>query len=179
MPTMAPRYAYATLFDWVNFRARVATMRSVSACDGSCAFSRIREAGGAARAVRTYLLVLRHNVLEQLRVDLRVVAFLLHENAVYRPDLDVCWFIGRVDLRTRMMQKSIMMLRYQHTWSTQYFPPFFLPRTSRASGEYPGAIIPSETSREMIRAVARSHGAESAMKSPKEDILSAPVRLGG
>ena len=35
-------------------------------------------------------------------------------------------------------------------------------------------MIPSETSREMIRAVARSQGAESAIKSPKDDIRSAP-----
>lgn len=35
-------------------------------------------------------------------------------------------------------------------------------------------MIPSETSREMIRAVAKSQGSDSAMKSPKEDILSAP-----
>jgi hypothetical protein len=43
---------------------------------------------------------------------------------------------------------------------------------------YPGAIIPSDTSREMMRAVARSHGAERAIKSPKEDIRSAPDQLG-
>jgi len=36
-------------------------------------------------------------------------------------------------------------------------------------------MIPSETSREMMRAVARSHSADNAMKSPKEDIRSAPV----
>ncbi|KIJ20590.1 hypothetical protein PAXINDRAFT_160155 [Paxillus involutus ATCC 200175] len=47
--------------------------------------------------------------------------------------------------------------------------------TSRASGVYPGEITPSETSLEIIFAVARSQGAERAMKSPKDDIRSAPV----
>ncbi len=59
---------------------------------------------------------------------------------------------------------------------TQYFPPFFFARTSSASGEYPGAMIPSDTSREIMRAVARSQGAERAMKSPKEDMRSAPEK---
>jgi hypothetical protein len=35
--------------------------------------------------------------------------------------------------------------------------------------------MPSETSREMMRAVARSQGSDSATKSPKEDIRSAPI----
>jgi hypothetical protein len=60
------------------------------------------------------------------------------------------------------------------TSRTQYFPPFFLERTSRASGEYPGAIIPSDTSREIIFAVARSQGADNPIKSPKDDMRSAP-----
>ena len=42
---------------------------------------------------------------------------------------------------------------------------------------YPGAMIPSDTSREMVRAVARSHGAARAIKSPKEDMRSTPDRL--
>lgn len=45
---------------------------------------------------------------------------------------------------------------------------------SSASGSYPGAMIPSETSREMILAVATSQVCERAMKSPNEDMRSAP-----
>src|SRR6266436_2813626 len=36
--------------------------------------------------------------------------------------------------------------------------------------------MPSDTSREIIFAVARSHGAERPIKSPKDDIRSAPIR---
>lgn len=60
------------------------------------------------------------------------------------------------------------------TWRTQYFPPFFFFKMSRASGSYPGAMIPSDTSREMILAVATSQVWERAMKSPNEDMRSAP-----
>ncbi|KAF9409034.1 hypothetical protein HW555_011483 [Spodoptera exigua] len=45
---------------------------------------------------------------------------------------------------------------------------------SNASGVYPGATIPSETSREMIRAVMASHSSDIATKSPNELIRSAP-----
>lgn len=65
--------------------------------------------------------------------------------------------------------------RGEVTSRTQYFPAFFFFSTSSASVEYPGAITPSETSLEMIFAVARSHGADRAMKSPNEDIRSAPT----
>lgn len=64
--------------------------------------------------------------------------------------------------------------RDEHTSSTQYFPPFFFDRIASASGEYPGAMIPSETSRDMISAVARSQGSERPMKSPNDDMRSAP-----
>ncbi len=37
--------------------------------------------------------------------------------------------------------------------------------------------MPSDTSREIIRAVARSQGAERATKSPKDDIRSAPEEI--
>ena len=37
-------------------------------------------------------------------------------------------------------------------------------------------VFPSQTSREIMRMVARSQGADSATKSLKEDIRSAPMR---
>ena len=56
--------------------------------------------------------------------------------------------------------------------------PFFLAdRISRASGSYPGAMIPSDTSLFKIIAVGTSHTSERATKSPNEDILSAPLAL--
>ena len=48
---------------------------------------------------------------------------------------------------------------------------------SSASGSKPGAITPSETSLLIIFAVAASHTSERAIKSPKDDILSAPLAL--
>ena len=41
-------------------------------------------------------------------------------------------------------------------------------------GRYPGAIMPSDTSLDMILAVATSQASDRAIKSPKDDILSAP-----
>ena len=58
-----------------------------------------------------------------------------------------------------------------------YAPFFFDLRISRASGSYPGAIIPSETSRLIILAVVTSHTSERAIQSPKDDIRSVPLAL--
>lgn len=44
-------------------------------------------------------------------------------------------------------------------------------------GSYPGAMTPSDTSLLMILAVELSHTSDREMKSPKEDIRSAPLAL--
>jgi len=62
----------------------------------------------------------------------------------------------------------------RRTCKTQYFPPFFFLKISSASSSYPGAITPSETSLEIIFAVGVSTLWDRAMKSPKDDIRSAP-----
>ena len=49
--------------------------------------------------------------------------------------------------------------------------------SSRASGSYPGAITPSDTSRLISFAVSTSQTSDREMKSPKEDMRSAPLAL--
>ena len=50
-------------------------------------------------------------------------------------------------------------------------------RKENASGSYPGAITPSDTSLLITSAVAASHTSDREIKSPKEDIRSAPLAL--
>ena len=50
-------------------------------------------------------------------------------------------------------------------------------KSSRASGSYPGAITPSDTSRLISFAVSTSQTSDREMKSPKEDMRSAPLAL--
>lgn len=121
---------------------------------------------------KTYRGALRDDVTEERSVNLSVVPALLELDTIDLFGLNFPWSISRVDLG-RCKQKGPNMID-KYTSRTQYFPAFFLESTSSASGEYPGAIIPSETSREMILAVAKSQGADSPMKSPKEDMRSAP-----
>lgn len=121
----------------------------------------------------TDLLIFRDDVLEKRAVDLPIISFLLEVNAINLLCLDGGRNVGRVDLQNGSVTRHLCLGKLD-TWRTQYLPAFFLRRTSRASGEYPGAMIPSDTSREMIRAVAKSQGADNAMKSPNDDIRSAP-----
>lgn len=63
-----------------------------------------------------------------------------------------------------------------HTYKCDGNPlPSF--KSSNASGSYPGAMTPSDTSRLINFAVATSHTSDREIKSPKEDILSAPLAL--
>lgn len=107
--------------------------------------------------------------------DLRVVAALLEVDTVDHLRLALRGDIVLVHLHRPNISDSLERLGIERTWRIQYLPPFFLPRISRASASNPGAITPSDTSLEMILAVARSHVADNAMKSPKLDILSAPL----
>ena len=56
-------------------------------------------------------------------------------------------------------------------------PFFFDFKISSASSSYPGAMIPSDTSCWISFAVATSQTSESEIKSPNDDILSAPLAL--
>ena len=56
-------------------------------------------------------------------------------------------------------------------------PFFFVFNISKASSVNPGAITPSETSLFIKFAVSISHISDNAIKSPNDDILSAPLAL--
>lgn len=105
MPMIAPRYAYATLFDWVYFSARVATMRSVSAWLGS--YNSINS-DSSVDCCTTYLLILRDDVLEQLGVDLGIVALLLHMDAVHLASLDLGRLVVRVHLQNAVLAALLL-----------------------------------------------------------------------
>jgi hypothetical protein len=113
-----------------------------------------------------HVFVLADDIFENFGLDLGVVPFLLQRYAVHLPCLHAAGNIVRIDLRRNVNAAYLGMITLWCTCNTQYFPPFFFPKISSASGEYPGAMTPSDTSREMMRAVARSQGVESAMKSP-------------
>jgi hypothetical protein len=81
---------------------------------------------------------------------------------------------GMIETREKMRRQE-RVGKKGLTCKTQYFPPFFFFKISSASSSYPGAITPSETSLEIIFAVGVSTIWDKAMKSPNEDILSAPV----
>jgi hypothetical protein len=83
---MEPFLAYETLLDCVYLTARVATMRSVSACVGTYGTAMIMCYG---KSVRTYLFVLGDEVFEELGVDFDVVSALLEADAVDLARLDI------------------------------------------------------------------------------------------
>lgn len=151
---------------------RVATIMSVRA-EGETWREMISDRQ-TSRKDPTDLVVLRDDVGEGSGADLGVVAALLHRDAKDLAGLDESGGVGSVHLRSGQSARAKYCNDERRTLRTQYFPPFFFLRISRASGSYPGAMIPSETSREMILAVATSQVCESAMKSPKEDMRSAP-----
>ena len=79
-----PWKAYATLFDWVYLRAKVATIRSVTAADGSCGVSAsgsglLHSRGGNG----TNVFIFGNEIFEQRTIDLAVVPLLLEIYAVH------------------------------------------------------------------------------------------------
>ena len=67
--------------------------------------------------------------------------------------------------------------RNKHVQINVFYYFFFSFRISSASGSYPGAITPSDTSLLISFAVSTSQTSESEIKSPKDDIRSAPLAL--
>lgn len=144
------------------------------------------------------------NVIEDLAINCHIVSLLVKAQTEDGLNFHFSWLVVGIHLRIsnnyklkfyyntttdadyiqRGLQWDIFLPNYKNgghklilTCKTQYPPFFFFFNNSIASAVYPGAMIPSETSLEIILAVWASQMSLKATKSPKLDILSAPLAL--
>ena len=71
----------------------------------------VSDEGSKQRENKTDLFVLRDDVVEQARVNLRIVAALLHGHSVHLAGLDFAGFVCGINLGNRNKRRKRVLLR--------------------------------------------------------------------